>query len=136
MTVAATYGFGQKLSDIKNPNDLSNAILFELVGTTFSIISMVIAKWSLGLFLLRLVQEIWHKVVIWICMGSLLATSVAVCFIGWFQCVPVKYLWERLIPGGYCHIDPTPASMLLCSMIPSALGYILKAMANETCRLG
>lgn len=137
-TVAAIYGFGRNLSDIKNPDGLSNAILYELVGQTFSVIGMAIAKWSLGLFLLRLVQERWHKVVIWICMGALIVTSVAVCFVCWLQCTPPKYLWDRRIPGGYCHIDPTPVSMLLGSMIPSTLSWILMAMAStyEKSRLG
>jgi hypothetical protein len=102
------------MSDIKDLDDTAHAILFEAIGQTFAVVGMAVAKWSLGLFLLRLVKAQWHKIVIWISMGVLMAASISVCFVFWLQCSPPKYLWDRRIPGR-CHIDSTPVSMLLCS---------------------
>jgi hypothetical protein len=114
-TVAAHYGFGQNMADIQDPEDLVLAILFEAIGQTFAVIGMAIAKWSLGLFLLRLVTQTWHRVTIWIIMGSLAAASFSVCFVFWLQCTPPAYLWDRRIPGGFCQVDATPVSLTLTS---------------------
>jgi hypothetical protein len=103
------------MADITVIDDLINAILFEAIGQTFAVVGMAVAKWSLGLFLLRLVTQPWHKIVIWIAMGSLMAASISVCFVFWLQCTPPAYLFDRRIPGGYCHINTTPVSFLLCS---------------------
>ncbi|KAH7121707.1 hypothetical protein EDB81DRAFT_861572 [Dactylonectria macrodidyma] len=113
-SVSARYGFGQNMTDITDPDDQVNAVLFEAIGQTFAVVGMAVAKWSLGLFLLRIVKAQWHKVVIWISMACLMGASISVCFVFWLQCTPPKYLWDRRVPGGRCHIDSTPVSMLLC----------------------
>ena len=87
--------------DIPVVDDLVKAVLFEAIGQTFAVVGMAVAKWSLGLFLLRLVNKTWHKVVIWIAMGSLMGASISVCFVFWLQCSPPAYLWDRRIDGGY-----------------------------------
>ena len=117
-TVSAHYGFGQKVADIKDVEDLVNTILFEAIGQTFAVVGMAVAKWSLGLFLLRLVTQAWHKIAIWVTMASLMAASISVCFVFWLQCTPPAYLYDRRIPGGYCHINTTPVSFTLCSRWP------------------
>jgi hypothetical protein len=116
-TISATYGFGQNMKDIPNIDDIVHAILFEAIGQTFAVVGMAVAKWSLGLFLLRLVTQTWHKVVIWITMTSLMGASISVCFVFWLQCTPPAYLYDRRIPGGYCHINTTPVSFTLCSRL-------------------
>ncbi|KAF5660147.1 integral membrane protein pth11 [Fusarium heterosporum] len=115
MTIGVHYGLGQNLVDIleNDPDNLQPALIYEATSQTFAILGMSIAKWSLGLFLLRLVQERWHKVVIWLTMGCLMVASVALCFVYWFQCTPPRYLWDRSIPGR-CTIDTSPSSLLLC----------------------
>lgn len=125
-TIAAHYGFGQNMYEIPDIEDLVRAILFEAIGQTFAVVGMAVAKWSLGLFLLRLVTETWHKVAIWIIMGSLMAASISVCFVFWLQCSPPAYLYDRRIPGGYCYINTTPVSFTLCSLSP----YLLDTRAS------
>lgn len=111
------YGVGQNMSDViqNNPSDLAPALIFEAVSQSFAIVGMSLAKWSLGLFLLRLVKQQWHKVAIWLSMASLMCASITVCFVYWLQCSPPNYLWDRTIPGGRCTVNTAPASMLLCS---------------------
>ncbi|KAF4457691.1 hypothetical protein F53441_421 [Fusarium austroafricanum] len=114
-TVSAHYGFGQNITDIlaRNPDDLPFAILFEAIGQTFAVVGMAVAKWSLGLFLLRIVKERWHKIAIWVSMGCLAGASVSTCFVFWLQCTPPKHLWDRRVPGK-CTVNSTPISMILC----------------------
>ncbi|KAI8956936.1 hypothetical protein F5Y11DRAFT_361279 [Daldinia sp. FL1419] len=113
-TKSAHHGFGQNMSDIANPEDAVQAILWELIGQTFSLIGMALAKWSLGLFLLRLVTKAWLKIVIWVAMGCVMSASVSVSFVGWLQCTPYKYLWDRRVTGE-CHINAVPVSTVLNS---------------------
>ncbi|KAH8744675.1 hypothetical protein F5883DRAFT_439693 [Diaporthe sp. PMI_573] len=114
ITIAAEFGFGQSALDLE-PSNLSNAILFEAIGQTFAVIGMAVAKWSLGLFLLRIIHLKTHKILIWLVMASLMGASISTCFVFWLQCTPPRYLWDRSITGGYCQVDSTPVSMLLCS---------------------
>ncbi|CAF3489916.1 unnamed protein product [Fusarium graminearum] len=59
MTIGVQYGLGQNLMDIleEEPDHLPLSLLYEAASQTFAIIAMSIAKWSLGLFLLRLVKR-------------------------------------------------------------------------------
>lgn len=113
ITVAAHYGFGQS-NKVLDPRDVSKAILFEAIGQTFAVVGMAVAKWSLGLFLLRLLRVPWHKTAVWVMMVLLMFASISTCFVFWLQCTPPAYLWDRTIEGGACEVDSTPVSMLLC----------------------
>ncbi|KAK3400375.1 hypothetical protein B0T20DRAFT_435484 [Sordaria brevicollis] len=114
-TIAAHYGFGQDMWDIP-PADIPGAIMWEAIGQCFAVIGMALAKWSLGLFLLRLVNQTWHKISIWLVMGALMGASVSVCFVFMLQCSPPAYLWDRTIPGGHCDLDATPVSLTLTTL--------------------
>lgn len=103
------------MADIPDPEDAVRAVLYEAIGQTFAVVGMAVAKWSLGLFLLRLVNTRWHKIAIWVSMACLMGASISTCFVFWLQCTPPRYLWDRRVPGGFCSIDSTPVSMLLCS---------------------
>ncbi|PCD19028.1 hypothetical protein FGRA07_05833 [Fusarium graminearum] len=90
MTIGAQYGLGQNLMDIleEEPDHLPLSLLYEAASQTFAIIAMSIAKWSLGLFLLRLVKEKWHKIAIWCMMACLISASIALgchCWTIWNQ---------------------------------------------------
>ncbi|KAK8018824.1 hypothetical protein PG991_008014 [Apiospora marii] len=111
--VSAKFGFGQNVYDL-DPDDAVSAVLFEAIGQTFAVVGMAIAKWSLGIFLLRIVVELWHTWAIWTAMAALMAASISTCFVFWLQCTPPAYLWDRRIVGGYCHVDSTPVSTTLC----------------------
>ncbi|KAI1458695.1 hypothetical protein F4805DRAFT_423363 [Annulohypoxylon moriforme] len=113
VTISAQYGFGRNMWEIKSEYDTSQAILFEGIGQTFAVLGMAIAKWSLGLFLLRIVDKMRYTVSIWMAMAILMASSISVCFVFWLQCTPPAYLWDRQIPGGYCAVNAAPASTLL-----------------------
>ncbi|KAJ2995797.1 hypothetical protein NUW58_g1172 [Xylaria curta] len=82
---SATLGFGQSNAEIGNLDDISEATLWEAIGQTFTVIGTAIAKWSLGLFLIRLADVRWLKIVVWVAMSGLLAGSISVLFTFWLQ---------------------------------------------------
>lgn len=92
------------------------ATLYECIGQGFAIVGMAIAKASLGTFLLRLVTVRWHRIAIWSALGLVSGASIAQVLCFWLSCVPVNYVYDRRIEGGYCPIDTRPTSYLLCSM--------------------
>lgn len=84
-TKSATLGLGQTVAEIGDLDLVARAILWEAIGQTFTVLGTAIAKWSLGLFLLRLVIERWQIIVIWTAMGCLMAASISVLFAFWMQ---------------------------------------------------
>ncbi|KAM5354838.1 hypothetical protein ACJ41O_001484 [Fusarium nematophilum] len=107
------HGFGQDVSDISDTRKRAKAVLFECIGQTFNIIGMTLAKWSLGLFLLRIIQQSWHKIAIWASMLLLMGASIACVFCFWLSCSPIAFLWDWKIPGGKCELNTLPIYIIL-----------------------
>lgn len=115
--MAAHYGFGQNMWDIENPRDIANAILNEAISQTFAVLGMAVAKWSMGLFLLRVIPILWQRIAIWSVMCLLMGASISCIFCFWMQCTPFPYLWDRSIEGGYCDLPQLPISIILGSKL-------------------
>lgn len=114
--VAAHYGFGQNMWEIDPPRHIMLAVLYECIAQTFAVIGMAVAKWSLGLFLLRLVQHTWHKIAIWAMMCELMFASLLCLFFFWLQCSPPRYLWDKSVVDGQCKLPQLEVSILLGGM--------------------
>ncbi|CAJ2501281.1 Uu.00g041340.m01.CDS01 [Anthostomella pinea] len=112
MTIAGQYGFGQSESAISR-EALSKAMIFESVGQTFSVVAMVTAKCSLGLFYLRLLSRTWHRAVIWGSMLWIACATIVSVLVFWLDCTPPAYFWDDTIPWGQCRIDPVPVAYVL-----------------------
>ena len=110
--IAATHGFGQNMWDVMPQSDISAAVLNCCIAQTFAVIGMAVAKWSLGLFLLRLVKERWHTVAIWVVLANLMTASLVCLFFFWFQCEPAAFLWNKSI-GGKCELPQLAVSIYL-----------------------
>lgn len=109
--VAAEYGFGQDIA-VLTADDAAKAIKWEMVGQTFAVLGMAIAKWSMGLFLLRIVMQRWHRVAIWSTMVSLLLVSLFTAVMFWIQCLPPAAIYDKRVKGK-CIVRITPISILL-----------------------
>ena len=125
--VAAEYGFGQDQRTL-SLDDGANAHKFELVGQSFVIVGMGMAKISLALFLLRVVVVRWQRITIWAVGGSLMFASFMTGILCWLQvrgqdfllrhsclivqCLPAKRIYDRRVDGR-CIIDPVPWAILL-----------------------
>ncbi|KAF5020686.1 hypothetical protein F66182_7284 [Fusarium sp. NRRL 66182] len=115
--IAANYGFGQSMpgpdaSDFEL-DQAALAIKNEMIGQTFSVIGMAVAKFSLGLFLLRIVVERWQKILIWVTMASLAVVSLLAAIFLWIQCSPIPKIFDQLRVPGECKIDVTPFAVTL-----------------------
>ncbi|KAH6640342.1 hypothetical protein F5144DRAFT_91105 [Chaetomium tenue] len=113
-TLAGNYGFGQTMEEIGSMDAVVQATLYECIGQGFAIVGMAIAKASLGFFLLRLVTITWHRIAIWSAMTLVMLASIAQVLCFWLSCVPLDFVYDRRIPGGYCPIDTRPTSYILC----------------------
>ncbi|KAH1293319.1 hypothetical protein KXX11_009336 [Aspergillus fumigatus] len=67
LTLSSQHGFGQPIMTL-SMDEAVHAIYLEMVGQTFAVLGMAIAKLSLGIFLLRIVVKTWHRVSIWASM--------------------------------------------------------------------
>jgi hypothetical protein len=125
MTISGIYGFGQPITSLEM--DLAvKAVYYEMIGQTFAVLGMAIAKLSLGIFLLRIVVKPWHRISIWVSMVSLAVVSVMTAILFWIQKLPSESIYDPRVPGRLV-VSVTPFSILLgCMSTPSALqDYLL-----------
>lgn len=83
-----------------------------VVNVKANLPGMSTAKVSLGLFLLRIVVEQWHRVAIWIASLSLFAVSVMTAVLLWTQCIPAQAIFDIRVDGR-CIFKITPFSIVL-----------------------
>jgi hypothetical protein len=81
------------------------------VANSFAIIGNMMAKLSMGLFLLRVVQVRWHKVALWVLVIATASTSIALTIMLWNQTTPVKASWDVLRTPGKWNISIQPMSV-------------------------
>lgn len=105
------HGFGQPITALSMDSAVQ-AIYTEMIGQTFAVLGMAIAKLSLGFFLLRIVIEKWHRVSIWISMVSLSLVSLVTAVIFWTQRLPSNSIYDPRVPGRTV-VSVTPFSVLL-----------------------
>ena len=104
-------------------NSAVKAVYYEMIGQTFAVLGMAIAKLSLGIFLLRIVVKQWHRISIWIAMVSLSAVSVMTAIILWIQRLPSEAIYDPRVKGRTVVIV-TPFSILLGCKLPSREEHI------------
>ncbi|KAK5122536.1 hypothetical protein LTR85_003799 [Meristemomyces frigidus] len=111
------YGTGQHLSALE-PADARQALSFWFFCEVFYVISTILLKVAIGLFLLRVAQKPLH---IWIIRLVMLCTVVfggAFTFVLVFQCHPVSTFWS---------LDPHKAQCITWHIL-SALTYGISAL--------
>ncbi|KAI1829654.1 hypothetical protein DTO006G1_9771 [Penicillium roqueforti] len=111
LTIAGVHGFGQSIDTLEMDSAVK-AVYNEMIGKTFAILGMAIAKISLGTFLLCIVIKRWHRISIWTSMISLSIVSMMTALIFWFQRVPSRSIWDHRVPG-YTVVPVTPFSVML-----------------------
>lgn len=61
--------------------------------------AVAIAKWSLGLFLLRIIVKKYQRIAIWFMMISLLFISLGTSVLFWTQSLPPSSIFDKRIRG-------------------------------------
>jgi hypothetical protein len=114
------------------------AVYLEMVGQTFAVLGMAIAKLSLGIFLLRIVLKPWHRISIWVSMVSLSLVSVVTAIIFWIQRLPSNSIYDPRVPGRTV-VAVTPFSVWLGCMpfrtlpSPSSIPLIILIIYSMVC---
>lgn len=100
----------QKLIECQTIPQFSKANLLEVIGQTCLIAAISTSKTSVALFLLRVVEKMWHKIVLW----TAIVTLAIICFLcaalNFFQCDPIAHLWNPTIPAE-CWMSVTPLAI-------------------------
>jgi membrane-anchored glycerophosphoryl diester phosphodiesterase (GDPDase) len=65
-------------------------------------LTMISAKISIGIFLLRVAVNKIHRTIILTVMGLSVLTGCVFFFVTLFQCSPISFFWDRQLPGGKC----------------------------------
>ena len=107
------HGLGQPMASL-SLDEAAKAVYMEMIGQTFAVLGMAIAKLSLGLLLLRLVEKQWHQLSIWTAMISLSIISMITAVILWVQRVPSKSIYDSRVTG-HSIVSVTPFSVWLGS---------------------
>ena len=58
-------------------------------------LTMIAAKISIGLFLLRVTVKPLHRWIIFTAMGLSVITGLAFFFVSCFQCAPISFFWNK-----------------------------------------
>jgi hypothetical protein len=111
LTISNQHGFGHPIKTL-SLDEAVQAIYLEMIGQTFAVLGMAIAKLSVGIFLLRLVVKTWHRVSIWVSMVSLSIVSVLTAIMFWTQRLPSKSIYDPRVPGRTV-VNIVPFSVLL-----------------------
>lgn len=108
--MSVRHGLGQDFWKLSMDNS-SQAIFWSYVANSFAIIGNAMAKLSMGLFLLRVVQVTWHKIALWTAVVITAATSIALTAMLWSQTTPIKTSWDPLRTPGIWKINIQPTSV-------------------------
>ncbi|KAI4869507.1 hypothetical protein F4820DRAFT_463435 [Hypoxylon rubiginosum] len=101
-----SYGAGKHLAAVPVehiPLALKSRWAAELVY----VVTSMLAKFTVGLFLLRISPQAWQRTVICATLLVCLAYHVFYAFMAAFQCQPVSFFWLKHVPGavGRCWSD-------------------------------
>lgn len=100
--VGTTYGLGNHLYTITNPEAQINAIKYTQLAPPFSIISTTTGKVSIVLFLFRLMGlsttrgKKWFLYILTIV--SVVLNVICIVFLLGF-CMPAQRIWDKRVPG-------------------------------------
>ncbi|KAI0405526.1 hypothetical protein F4802DRAFT_597082 [Xylaria palmicola] len=109
--VSAQFGFGREVSEIESPDDVTRAILAEMIGQTFLIIGNVASKLAITFFLIKLANKRTHKISIWLPVIAFAIFVTIALIVSWLSCQPTSHTWDPRVPGE-CAVDPTPTAVI------------------------
>ncbi|KAK8062881.1 hypothetical protein PG997_014978 [Apiospora hydei] len=110
--VAVQHGLGKSFWGLSIAES-SDAIFWTYVANSFAITGNAMAKLSMGLFLLRVVQARWQRVVLWLAIAVTSGTSIALVVMLWNQTTPIRTSWDPLRTPGKWNIEIQPMSVML-----------------------
>ncbi|EHA23249.1 hypothetical protein ASPNIDRAFT_207175 [Aspergillus niger ATCC 1015] len=98
------YGMGQKLEQLED-GYLETALFWWWLGQTSYVVTVVVARISIALALLRLTVSKVHTILLWCVVGVSIIVGLVFWFMLTFECKPVAHFWQRTKPGHCMSID-------------------------------
>lgn len=100
----AHYGTGRYFDDISG-DGIFMAMRYWWLCYIAYCLTMIEAKISIGLFLLRVTVSRLQRTIIYVAMGLTVLTGIVFFFVTLFQCAPVSFFWNKDQPGTCVNID-------------------------------
>ncbi|KAF2129613.1 hypothetical protein P153DRAFT_376043 [Dothidotthia symphoricarpi CBS 119687] len=110
------YGTGRHMADLTAENAMK-AMRYWWICYIGYCLSMIAAKISIGLFLLRVTVSKIHRWIIFIAMGLSVLTGLTFFFVTLFQCSPISFFWNQNQPGSCVPTDVIIALTFLYSAV-------------------
>ncbi|KAL7928217.1 hypothetical protein V8C35DRAFT_318684 [Trichoderma chlorosporum] len=99
------YGTGRHYWDIKDQQDIQEALKYWYFCYIWYCVTMIMSKISIGYFLLRITVERIHTWIICVVMLLTVVTGIVFFFITMLQCAPVSYFWDKNQNGSCINIE-------------------------------
>ena len=90
------------------------------LGQQLYLWSSAIVKVSIAVALLRLAVKRWHRVVLWMIVGTVIVVGLFFWLILLFDCKPVQHFWQR--------VDPTYQGTCLSTEVLLYVAYTYSAI--------
>ncbi|KAI1798914.1 hypothetical protein F4811DRAFT_546716 [Daldinia bambusicola] len=108
--ISVYHGLGRSFWSL-TIDDTSNSIFWTYVANSFAVTGNAMAKLSMGLFLLRVVQFRWQKIALWTAVIITVGTSIALVVMLWNQTTPVKTSWDPMRTPGKWNLQILPLTV-------------------------
>ncbi|PHH52524.1 hypothetical protein CFIMG_002924RAa [Ceratocystis fimbriata CBS 114723] len=95
------YGIG-KHNVALEVKDMTHALMFQVLTTETYVLNMMLLKFSIGIFLLRLSMRKVYTYTIWISLIVVTIWSVVILFFNILQCNPIQSQWDITIEHRKC----------------------------------
>ncbi|KAF7959487.1 hypothetical protein EAE96_001103 [Botrytis aclada] len=113
ITRSVSYGMGTHASAL-TVADNSHGILWLLIGQFIIAVAMGISKCAVAVFLLRIVNQTWHKILLYFWILTILVLSFLLAIAVFAQCTPVQSIWDPTVKGT-CTLSLTVIAKVMCS---------------------
>ncbi|KAI1460731.1 hypothetical protein F4805DRAFT_373839 [Annulohypoxylon moriforme] len=92
--ISISHGAGKTMSEVPLEN-YPTILKMRYAGEIVYIMTSLLIKFTVGIFLLRICSLAWQRTVIWIVLFVCLVYSIFFTFMAIFQCRPVQYYWSQ-----------------------------------------
>ncbi|KAL5606149.1 hypothetical protein BROUX41_006083 [Berkeleyomyces rouxiae] len=99
--VGTRYGIG-KHNVALEMGDMTKALMYQVLTTETYVLNMMLLKFSIGIFLLRLSMRKIYTHIIWVSLVVVTIWSVVILFWNILQCDPIESQWDITIEDRKC----------------------------------
>jgi hypothetical protein len=119
--LAVSHGLGKHTLHVPQVQ-WPKAIMFEWLASAMYVVTSLLSKWIVGLFLLRICpHRRWRQITIWAMLGIVSIFSVLYFFFLIFACQPIQHVWTQYSP------DPSEGTCKT-SNFATAVSYIASSL--------